>query len=63
MKKKIMEFAKEFILMAISFSVVGFIIFKLFDKNFSIANLAGFMIGWSIVKIIEMMIENKKSKK
>jgi len=50
-KKKIMEFVKEFILMAITFSIVGIIIFKLFDMNFSIANVVGFMIGWSLIKI------------
>ena len=63
MNKKIISFFKEFIYMTIGFTTVGFLIFKLFNKSFGIENIIGFMIGWSIVKVIEMLIEKKKAEK
>ena len=63
MKKKFMQFIKDFILMAIIISIVEFVCYKLkIISVFGIPYIIGFMIGWSIWQIIKLWIDNKKHK-
>lgn len=63
MKEKIIQFIKDFILMAIVISIVEFISYKLNIINeFGFAYIIGFMIGWSIWQIIKLYIDSKKDK-
>ena len=61
MKGKIIQFGKDFILMAIVLSIVVFIFYKLnIVKEFNVFYIIGYMTGWSIWQIIKILIDNKK---
>ena len=63
MKNKLIQFIKDFILMAIIISVVKFIFYKLNIVNeFSFSDIIGFMVGWTIWQLIVLYINNKKNK-
>lgn len=60
---KVIQFIKDFILMVFVISFVEFLFYKLkFVDIFSISYIIGFMIGWSIIQIIKIIIDNKKIK-
>lgn len=64
MKNKVIQFIKDFILMAVVISIVEFIFYKLkIISSFDIAYIIGFMIGWSIIQILKQTVESKKNKK
>lgn len=59
MKKKIINFIKDFIIMLAIFCLVEFVFYKIhWIESFNIFFVLGFMLGWSIVQIIKM-IKNK----
>lgn len=63
MRNKIIQFIKDFVLMAIIIIVVEFIFYKLNIVNeFSFSYIVGFMIGWAIWQLIVLYINNKKNK-
>lgn len=63
MKNKVIQFIRDFILMAIIISVVEFIAYKLNIVNeFGISYIIGFMVGWAIWQLIVLYINNKKNK-
>lgn len=62
-KNIVIQFIKDFVLMIIVISFVEFIFYKLnFIRSFSFSYIVGFMIGWSIIQIIKLIIDNKKRK-
>lgn len=64
MKNKVIQFIKDFILIAIVISIVEFIFYKLkIISSFDIAYIIGFMIGWSIIQIVKLYAQSKKNKK
>lgn len=64
MKNKVIQFIKDFILMAIVISIVEFISYELkIISSFGIPYIIGFMIGWSIIQIVKLSFESKKNRK
>ena len=63
MKSKVIQFIKDFILMAIIITIVVFIFYKTnVVSEFSFFNIIGFMIGWSIWQLIEIFRDSKRKK-
>ena len=63
MRNKIIQFIKDFVLMAIIIIVVEFIFYKLNIVNeCSFSYIVGFMLGWALWQLIVLYINNKKNK-
>lgn len=61
MKKKVIELIKEMIGLAICMAIIECLFVQLhLMESFDIVTYFGFMIGWIIVKIIQMLMEKKK---
>ena len=63
MKSKVIQFIKDFILMAIIITIIELIFYKInLVSEFSISYIIGFMIGWSICQLIKIFIDSKRNK-
>ncbi len=63
MKSKVIQFIKDFILMAIIITIIELIFYKInLVSEFSISYIIGFMIGWSIWQLIKIFIDSKRNK-
>ena len=62
MKNKMIQFIKDFILMAIIIVAVEFVFYKTnIVSEFNVPYIIGFMIGWSIWQLIKIFIDSKKN--
>lgn len=58
MNIKFINFIKEFVYMFIGMIIIRFLFYKVnLINDFSISSVFWFMVGWTIVKAIELMLK------